>query len=150
MSSRRTHGMTILAVVDFLFGALLVGSGTFAVLVGHASLSSSLQAEPAVMAALQSVALGLLGLGVGVVGIVAGVALFKVARWTFAICVVHACALTLLQCVNLIWVLNQSMSVEARRIALLGQSAGLAYPLAVILLSMKWRRAFGMTHGAPA
>jgi len=150
MGARRTYGMTVLAVVNFLFGALLVGGGALAVLVGHASLSRTLQTGPTAAAAFRSVALGLLALAVGIVGVFAGVGLLKVARWAFAMCIAHASALTLLQGVNIMVVLNQATSADTQRLALPGQSIGLVYPLAILLLSVKWRRAFTGSQSVPA
>lgn len=151
MDTKRTTSMTVIGVISIVFGSLGLVGGVFTTLAGGAiaALGSAGTASGAQEAG-QVTGLGLGAVVIGVVGIIAAVALLvggigilKVRPWARTLCLGYA---------------GLSVATKAAALFLLGTGGiglviGLIYPgvlLYFFFANEKWKRAFStspLSHG---
>ena len=148
MKKHRTGGMTAVGVLNTVFGGFGILAGLFCLLTAHAVMSRTLVTQDQSVVMLKVLGLGLFGLAVGIVGLIAGIGIFLMARWSRVLNLVFAGVWILNSILSFAFPVQQSTSgantageVFGR---LLGLFLGLIYPIILLVLFNKpaWKTAF--------
>lgn len=146
----RTGGMTAVGVLDIILGVFVLLQGLFVILLGHGLLPATFADPESALGLAIIIALGLVALTAGVIGLVAGIGVFKLRPWGKAMSLLFA-ALWVADSVGAMILFaarssaeTESTDINGRVVAILLRSAYLVV-LAALFAKPSWKAAFRRT-----
>jgi len=147
MNKTRTKGMTAVAVVNFVFGALGVFAGLWAMMTFHAVMSRSLTDGKTTQVAMAGLGMALYGVACGIVAIIAGIGVLKLAPWGRILSLSYAGLSIVSSVVSLFMPTIESSSAPGAGVWIgktIGFLLGMIYPaiLFIVFRRPHWKEAF--------